>query len=131
LEPTIKGRRLILSGSVMTKACRAVAEALLDFWHADPNGEYDNEGFRLRGHQFTDAEGRYSLETVVPGIYVARTRHIHVKVQAPNKPALTSQIYFPGETKNARDWLFRPDLQLKVLEDGDPLKAQFDFVIAS
>ena len=60
-------------------------------------GNYDNVGFRLRGHQFTDAEGRYPLQTIVPGLYPGRTRHIHVKVQAPNGPILTTQLYFPNE----------------------------------
>ena len=32
----------------------------------------------------------YSLETIVPGEYPGRTRHIHVKVQAPGQPALTT-----------------------------------------
>jgi len=39
----------------------------------------------------------------VPGIYVGRTRHFHLKVQAPNRPLLTTQLYFPGEAVNARD----------------------------
>src|SRR3712207_6926313 len=46
--------------------CRPVAGALLDFWQADARGEYDNSGFRLRGHQFADSRGRYRLRTVVP-----------------------------------------------------------------
>jgi len=83
LESGMKGRLLILTGSVITTACRPVARALLDFWQADASGEYDNTGFRLRGHQYSDTMGRYRLETVVPGRYVGRTRHIHVKVQAP------------------------------------------------
>ncbi len=47
--------------------------------------------------QFADASGRFSLETIVPGAYGGRTRHIHVKVQAPDSPVLTTQLYFPGE----------------------------------
>src|SRR5260370_21046381 len=67
LEPGIEGRHLVLSGLVMTRSCVPVSQALLDFWQADTSGEYDNSGFRLRGHQFTDDEGRYPLETIVPG----------------------------------------------------------------
>ena len=70
----------------------AVARALLDVWHADDRGGYDTAGFRLRGHQFTDGSGRFELETIVPGLYPGRTRHIHVKVQAPNGPILTTQL---------------------------------------
>src|SRR2546428_7464823 len=59
VEPQSKAPRLIVSGQVLSARCRPVANALLDFWHADEDGEYDNRGFRYRGHQFTDAEGRY------------------------------------------------------------------------
>jgi len=85
---------------------------VLDFRHADASGEYDNSGFHLRDHQFTDDQGRYRLETIVPGVYFERTRHIHVKVQAPGTPLLTSQLSFPGEVRNQIDWLFRRDLLL-------------------
>ena len=118
---------LVISGTVLGKDCRPVAHALLDFWHADEAGEYDNAGFRFRGHQFSDAEGRYRLETILPGGYPGRTRHIHVKVQAPGGRVLTTQLYFPGEPGNERDGLFRSELLVKPGERG---KASFDFVAA-
>lgn len=102
---------------------------MLDFWQANPAGEYDNAGFHLRGHQYTDAEGFYRLDTVVPGVYVGRTRHLHVKVQAPGGSVLTSQLYFPDEPANARDGLFRRELVMTVTEGADPLRTQFDFVV--
>jgi protocatechuate 3,4-dioxygenase beta subunit len=64
----------------------------LDFWQADVNGAYDNVGFRFRGHQFTNAQGAFALTTIVPGLYPGRTRHIHVKMQAPGRPVLTTQL---------------------------------------
>ena len=96
-----------------------MAGALLDFWHADDGGEYDNVGYRLRGHQFTDEDGRYQLTTIVPGIYTGRTRHIHVKVQAPDNPVLTTQLYFPDEPDNARDGIFDPALVIDVQDRED------------
>src|SRR5262245_20239926 len=65
-------RRVELSGLVLTRSCRSVAQALLDLWHADEWGEYDNVGFRYRGHLFTDAEGRYRLRTLLPALYTGR-----------------------------------------------------------
>src|SRR5215471_4622965 len=50
---------LVVSGLVLGVDCKPVAGALLDFWHADEFGEYDNRAFRYRGHQFTDGEGRW------------------------------------------------------------------------
>ncbi len=131
LEPGIEGRHLVLSGLVMTRGCVPVSRVALDFWHADASGEYDNSGFRLRGHQFTDDQGRYRLETIVPGVYPGRTRHIHVKVHAPGTPMLTSQLYFPGEVRNQSDWLFRRDLLVAVIDGGETMRARFDFVVAA
>ena len=130
LEAGVAGRRLILTGSVVGTTCRPIARALLDFWLADAAGEYDNIGFRLRGHQFTDADGRYKLDSVVPGVYRGRTQHIHVKVAEPGRPTLTTQLYFPGQPLNARDPLFHADLLVSVARDADPLLATFDFVVA-
>jgi protocatechuate 3,4-dioxygenase beta subunit len=125
LENDSIGERMVLAGVVLSRACKPVANVLLDFWHSDDMGEYDNDGFRYRGHQFSDAEGRFRLETIVPARYPGRTRHIHVKVQAPQKRVLTTQIYFPGDPGNARDSLYRAALAMrKTAGEG-----RFDFVI--
>jgi protocatechuate 3,4-dioxygenase beta subunit len=129
LEPGMAGMRIVLTGRVFTRACRPVSGALLDVWHADDAGEYDNEGFRLRGHLFTDAEGRYRLETIVPGLYPGRTRHYHLKVQAPRGRVLTTQLFFPGEPRNRRDGLFDPDLLLAVSDARDGRQGRFNFVL--
>ena len=129
LEPGINGARFVLTGFALSTACKPVAGALLDFWQADDQGDYDNQGYRLRGHQFSDADGRYRLETIVPGLYPGRTRHIHVKVQAPNRPALSTQVYFPGEAQNEDDFLFRADLLMKIRNAGGAREGRFDFVL--
>ncbi len=129
IEPGMVGTRLVVEGSVLTADCKPVPRALLDFWQADAGGRYDNAGQRLRGHQLTDDAGHYRLETVVPAQYPGRTRHIHVKVQAPGRPALTTQLYFPGESANQRDGIFDPKLVMKVRDvEGGKIGA-FDFVL--
>ena len=130
LEPGMGGQRLVVAGTVLTTDCRPVKAALLDFWQADDAGEYDNQGYRLRGHQFSDADGGWRLETVVPGLYTGRTRHIHVKVQAPDGPVLTTQLYFPGEPANERDGIFSPELLLGDVHDTDGARrGSFTFVL--
>ena len=130
LEAGMGGQRLVVAGTVLTTGCRPVGRALLDFWQADDAGQYDNQGYRLRGHQFSDADGNWRLETIVPGLYTGRTRHIHVKVQAPDGPVLTTQLYFPGEPANDRDGIFRPELLLADVRDrGDTRQASFTFVL--
>ncbi|MBI1880128.1 MAG: intradiol ring-cleavage dioxygenase [Chloroflexi bacterium] len=129
LEPGMPGTKMIITGFVLSTDCQPVARALLDFWHCDDAGVYDNVGYRLRGHQFTDNQGRYYLETIMPGLYPGRTRHIHVKVQAPNQPVLTTQMYFPNEPGNASDGIFRSELLMDVQDVTDGKTAAFNFVL--
>jgi protocatechuate 3,4-dioxygenase beta subunit len=131
LEPGMPGTKLVIEGSVLTTGCKPVARALLDFWQADAAGHYDNAGYRLRGRQLTDEAGRYRLETIVPAEYPGRTRHIHVKVQAPGQPALTTQLYFPDGADNRRDSIFDPALVMRVRDAEGAKLATFDFILAT
>jgi protocatechuate 3,4-dioxygenase beta subunit len=125
VAPNTPGTRLTVTGYAFGLACQPLAGVLMDFWQADVNGRYDNVGFRFRGHQFTSAQGTFTLSTIVPGLYPGRTRHIHVKVQAPGRPVLTTQLYFPGEPGNNTDPIFDPRLVMTV--QGS--QAIFDFVL--
>ncbi len=128
-EPGMAGRPLAVSGVVLSTACVPIAGAKLDFWRCDHDGDYDNRGFVLRGHQFTDAEGRYFLETIEPALYPGRTRHIHVKVQAPHQRVLTTQLYFPGESRNQRDRIFDSRTLMEIVREPSGLRGRFDFVL--
>lgn len=125
VEPGARGERITVTGLVLTPDCRPLPQAMLDVWQADENGEYDNAGFRYRGHLFADAQGRFRFETIMPGLYPGRTRHIHVKVQPLGKRLLTTQLYFAGDPGNARDGIYRPELQMK--REGGAFR--FDFVV--
>jgi protocatechuate 3,4-dioxygenase beta subunit len=129
------GIPLVIEGRVLTPGCKPIAGAVLDFWSCDGRGVYDNEGFKLRGHQFTDQAGVFRVETVKPSDYrqygIHRTPHVHVKVQAPGTALLTTQLFFPGEPLNAQDWLLKESLIMDVVKSGDgSLRARFDFVLA-
>lgn len=125
------GTKLLLTGTVVTTECEPVARALVDFWQTDASGNYDNAGFNFRGHQFTDAQGRYRLQAVVPGLYPGRTRHIHVKVQPAGGRVLTSQLYFPGEPRNASDGIYQEELEVAMREGADGQEATFTFVLTT
>jgi protocatechuate 3,4-dioxygenase beta subunit len=129
IEQGMEGDRISLAGFVVDRRCKPVPGALLDLWHADSTGEYDNEGYRLRGHQFSDAEGRFAFETIVPGLYPGRTRHFHVKIQAPGQDILTTQLYFPDEPQNERDWIFDAALLLNVKQGAATKIGRYDFVL--
>ncbi len=122
LEEGMTGTRLILVGYVLDQNCNPLPNTWLDFWQADANGEYDNAGYRLRGHQYTDAQGRYYLETVLPGLYSSRPiEHIHVKVQPEGGEVVTSQLYFPDQPIAG--------LTVTLEERGDFLVGYFNFVV--
>ena len=129
VEAGISGTLLTLSGRVLSTACQGIAQAKLDFWQADNAGAYDNASYRLRGHQFTDANGNFSLQTIGPGLYPGRTRHIHVKVQKPNGAVLTTQLYFPGEARNATDGIYSAELLLNVQDVAGGKTGAFNFVL--
>ncbi|MFJ1707222.1 carbohydrate-binding protein [Kitasatospora sp. NPDC088346] len=75
------------------------------------------------------ARPAFSLTTIVPGLYPGRTRHIHVKAQAPGRPVLTTQLYFPGEPRNSTDTIFDPALLMNVRQAGPAEEGSFDFVL--
>ena len=131
-EPETTGEPLVFEGLVLTPDCRPVAGAVVDIWHCDERGRYDNEGFRYRGHQFTDSAGAYRFESIRPKRYGGRTAHIHVKVQGETTPVLTTQVYFPDlKASNARDSIFREDLVMRLgRAAGGEWRGRFDFVLA-
>ena len=129
LEAGMPGTKLVVTGYVYDTNCQPVANALLDFWQANANGEYDNSGYTLRGHQFTDANGRYELTTVVPGLYPGRTEHIHFKMQAPNGKLITSQLFFPGVQQNDSDGIYNASLLLSIQKSDSEWQGQYNFIV--
>jgi protocatechuate 3,4-dioxygenase beta subunit len=121
---------------------KPIAGAWLDFWQCDGAAYYDVEAYRLCGHQWTDEEGRFRLETVVPSEYddnltnadgetrrVYRTAHIHVKVKAPRRGTLTTQLYFPGQSGNSRDGYYGDDCKVEVVETPSGKEGRFNFIL--
>lgn len=101
-DPNEPGERLIISGQVRTLDCsELIANAAIDLWHANDDGQYDNQGFNLRGVTHSNNQGFYLVETILPGHYPNggsfRPSHIHVKVTPPGFETLTTQLYFEGD----------------------------------
>ena len=124
----VAGTPLTLTGYVVSKSCQPIANAKLDFWQADGNGDYDNSGYTLRGWQLTDANGAYRLETVIPGLYPGRTEHIHFKVTV-NGQTYTSQLFFPGVSQNASDSIYSAQMLVKLNTSTSPVSGTFTFVV--
>ena len=126
----VAGTRVTLTGVVVDTSCTPLANAKVEIWQADASGTYDNTGYTLRGWVLTDAQGRYTIRTVVPGEYPGRTEHIHVKVTPDGGSTLTTQVYFPGTAANDGDGIYSPDMLLGISQDGDALVGTYTFVVA-
>jgi protocatechuate 3,4-dioxygenase beta subunit len=131
----MEGVAFSVSGQVLSAGCAPIPNARLDFWQADDGGVYDNQGFTLRGHQFSDLDGRYQLDTIVPGRYMNgdsfRPAHIHVKVSAPGFALVTTQLYFACDPYNNSDSFIKRQLIMIPKDNSNGSKeAVFDFVLA-
>jgi protocatechuate 3,4-dioxygenase beta subunit len=137
IEAGVTGSKVVLTGFVIGIKCGRVKDARLELWQADPRGAYDMQGFRFRGYQLTDAEGRYRLETIVPGPIAKRAPHIGARLTPPGQPPLSTILFFPDDPRNAADPQFAPKL---VMKRGSAFKPQselpkdiqafrFDFIL--
>jgi protocatechuate 3,4-dioxygenase beta subunit len=119
---------IILTGRVFNIYGDLLPGAVLDWWQADPKGEYDMNGFNFRGKIKADAQANYELRTVEPGDYQIGTNeyrcaHIHVKVSCDGYKLLTTQLYFYGDKYNPTDHWFNPSM---IITQPDGF---FDFVL--
>lgn len=104
------GNEITIKGTVYGKDCiTAVSGALIEIWHCDTKGEYDNTSndFKHRGLQKSNEKGEYTFKTILPGKYLNgalyRPSHIHFRITAAGKKELISQIYFAGDPHIEKD----------------------------
>lgn len=123
----LSSKRIEVTGNVLEMNGSGIPGAKIDIWQTDDKGDYDNSGYSFRGHIFSDDSGQYRFRTVLPGEYPGRTRHIHIKVIAPDGRVLTTQLYFPEySNRNNRDFLYDNRL---VVNWKSKQAAAFDFVL--
>lgn len=106
VQPGTKGEILHFSGTVLGKDGKSpVNGALVEIWHCNENGEYDNisDDFIYRAAFKTGADGKYHFKTILPVPYVAdptltRPAHIHMRISGNNGTQdLVTQVYFKGD----------------------------------
>jgi catechol 1,2-dioxygenase len=85
------GSGYVLSGTVLAaEECRPIPNAHIEFWLANPRGDYDDAH---RATVFAGHRGEYRLESNVPVSYGDRPPHIHVRVRAAGYEELVTQHY--------------------------------------
>jgi protocatechuate 3,4-dioxygenase beta subunit len=130
IEPGITGTPMLLTGRVTNEHGKPIPGAVVDVWQSDDVGNYDMVGNLLRGHVFTDADGSYQIETIVPACHEPRqARHIHVKLQGVSRP-YTTQLYFSDDENRVKDSYYMRELEVQM-EDlpGGSKKGTYNFVI--
>ena len=127
------GQKLAVTGRVLGMPdCTPLAGALVEVWQADSRGDYtqvtagrqDDPNCLLRASVRTDAEGRYSFRTLLPGEYPGRPRHIHYRVSAKGYATLVTQLYF------ARERGVPQELVVTAAPRDGALAASFDVTLA-
>lgn len=132
------GTRLFITGTARTTDCSTpIGSVLLDIWQANKDGVYDtSDSYRLRGKVTTNAQGQYGFETVLPGNYQNRPRHIHLTLTAPNQTPVITQLYFEGDPDITNDpWASQPSAQKRIIplqqDNSQRLHGVFDIVLGS
>jgi hydroxyquinol 1,2-dioxygenase len=116
LAKGVKGEPAFYSGRVLNTEGQPIANAMLDIWSGDGDGNYDMQmegdvGMLARGKIRTDAQGRYSFRSIRPTYYPVptdgpvgvmlrkmgrhpnRPGHIHMIVSAPGYHAVTTHLF--------------------------------------
>jgi protocatechuate 3,4-dioxygenase beta subunit len=129
------GESLRISGLLLDAECKPITGGVIEVWHSRPDGSYDNDSSEMeyRGQFAPAADGRWEFETLMPGKYLNgssyRPAHIHVKVWVNGVEALTTQLYFAGDSHLASDPWALPELTLTLSETSNGLEGVFDIVV--
>lgn len=155
-DASTEGERLLLTGTVLRPDCKTpVAGATVDLWHCDAKGVYDvktpdekisPENYRFRGVTQTGKDGRFVIETIVPGRYnippglegfeqyagQTRPAHIHLTIVHPIYLPLTTQIYFKGDPHIAKDpWAKHSRVLVGMKRGAGAASGSIDLVLAN
>lgn len=125
----VKGEPTFYSGRVLSVDGRPLANAVLDIWSGDGEGNYDMQlpdavGMKARGKIRTGADGRYWFRSIRPTFYPVptdgpvgrmlrrmgrhpyRPGHIHMIVSAPAHLPVTTHLFVAGSEYLDSDAVF-------------------------
>ena len=139
------GQRLYISGKVHQNNCQdAISGSMIELWQANDAGCYgivedcdtgnpEDDYFNLRGKFFSDEDGTYMFESILPGYYGSRPRHIHIKITTPSNEVLISQLYFEGDIQCENDpWCQEADGRIIALDQTENgLSGELDLIMNS
>jgi protocatechuate 3,4-dioxygenase beta subunit len=143
-DPSEKGERLIVTGTVFAADCTPLEGVVIQVWHTNADGEYGpshatNEGqcCYFGGELATDSAGRYAFETIKPAPYKGEASpppaHIHFKLSHPNAREFETEMLFKGDPHlgAGNDPALIVALSTEEGPDGPLLRGAFDIVMPS
>ena len=124
---------LNLTGTVAGIRCGIIAGASVDIWHADGTGAVGAAAALWRARQTTDALGRYTFDTIVPGAAIGQAPRINMRVSVPGKSTLTTAVFLPeamAAAANKHDRAYDPLLAMTLLSrTADRASASFNVIL--
>lgn len=109
-EVRAEGQPLLIAGYLKDATGLPLREAVVEIWQADARGRYRHPGvpeqlrdpgFQGYGRYYSDDDGGYVFQTVMPGRYGTRPPHVHFRVALPGRPDFVTQMYFRGNNRDA------------------------------
>lgn len=105
------GDAIELVGKINHNDCTTpYSKAKIELWHCDAKGVYDNtsQEYRYRGTTFSDLNGDYKFNTILPVPYdigngTIRPAHFHMMISAEGYQPLVTQLYFVGDDYIEKD----------------------------
>lgn len=105
----------------------------IEIWHCDDLGKYHPTGngdisnyeveeISLRGYVITKDDGSYTFDSILPGLYGSRARHIHYKLTSKHHSSLVTQSYFKGDKRIAHDVLAQNSGDCRIIEFKNDLE---------
>lgn len=150
------GTPFLFRGTVTDLDGAPLDGALVELWHADDDGFYSQFApgipeWNLRGQIRTAADGRFAFRSIQPAPYQIptdgstgafveaagwhpwRPAHLHLKVSAPGRQLVTTQLYFDGGEYVSDDvaQAVKPELVLRPTPaaSGTGTEVTYDFAL--
>jgi protocatechuate 3,4-dioxygenase beta subunit len=143
---TARGTPLELTGRVLRADGSPLANAVMEIWQCDADGDYiydtasrraADPGFQGFGKTVTDSTGNYRFVAIRPVPYGGRPPHIHMRIKSDGKELLTTQMYVKGDGAEKDPFVaLLPDaarerLMVELVKAPNGLATNFDIVLGS
>ncbi|AQQ54646.1 dioxygenase family protein [Planococcus lenghuensis] len=152
-RPDEPGDKLVFRGNV-SSVDGPLANTKVEWWQDDAEGLYSNydspaPAFNLRGQFYTDDNGDFEVQSIVPipyqiptdgptgeftfaaGYHAYRPAHIHIKFEHEGHETLITQVFFEGDKWLETDVAsgVRSSLLTKLEDKGDHKEASLNFIM--